>query len=925
MKSKTRTVMTFRHLKAARWLALCLPLAPAAQAADTWDGGGDDALWSNATNWVGDVAPTLPASLIFAGSTRLTPANDLTEATVTNLAFAAGAGAFTLGGNAITLGGNVSVGVAAGVPTNNQAINMPLALDKNVTLTAASVGGSNASKGALVINGPISGPFGLTTSGKNYVQLNGTNTYSGDTTVTSSGGDIYVSLGSDSAFGSGRVKFGATAYTSQLWATPSGGDRVVTNDADILTVLFIAHNATVAGKAPGGLTLSGNIRVNASSGFYVNANYLTLSGPVSGGSSAANVFELRSGKLNLWGNNTFTNTLIVTNPGYGPARVLNINSDASLGHTNNGVRLQTSATIQLPASTNVVLAPSRMFNITSNYVATFDIPAGASLTLHGPVTNSGAVAKSNSGALTFAGPVVNGGGVTLHNGTLTLSGVNTYSGGTIVKGGVLNIATNAALGAENNPLTFTAAATLRGGATNVSLAADRTLNLTNAGAYTVTLDVPTDFTLAMAGPIKGNVATNSSLNKTGPGTLILTGGSGGAPLGTLVTAAGKLSIQSGVWSVAPLLQADGSGFHVSGGAIYEQTGGTNTIPIYAHICNYPSGSSLTSTGMLSGGVMSGMELMVGRRSSGVLTVSGNALLDLYSLKLGDSTNYTSIVNLDGGTVACYHIASRATNSTQATSILNLNGGTIRAKGVAGGLIGGTSSGSAWPLTQINVKNGGAVIDSQSFAVTIPQILSHDAELGTVPDGGLTKRGTCTLTLTTNNTFTGVAAVEAGTLKLGVANTLAADVSAFVASNAVLDVNGKAQTLATLSGSGLVTNNSLLAVTAGVAPGGTNATGTLKLAATPASLSGTLVVDVATNGLCDRLHVNGDLNIIALNLSVANPSALQKYQKYVIASWTGTLAGPFLSAPLPSRWLVKYDTAAREVSLGYDFGTLIMVR
>jgi len=35
MKSKTRTVMTFRHLKAARWLALCLPLAPAAQAADT--------------------------------------------------------------------------------------------------------------------------------------------------------------------------------------------------------------------------------------------------------------------------------------------------------------------------------------------------------------------------------------------------------------------------------------------------------------------------------------------------------------------------------------------------------------------------------------------------------------------------------------------------------------------------------------------------------------------------------------------------------------------------------------------------------------------------------------------------------------------------------------------------------------------------
>lgn len=72
-------------------------------------------------------------------------------------------------------------------------------------------------------------------------------------------------------------------------------------------------------------------------------------------------------------------------------------------------------------------------------------------------------------------------------------------------------------------------------------------------------------------------------------------------------------------------------------------------------------------------------------------------------------------------------------------------------------------------------------------------------------------------------------------------------------------------------------------------------------------------------------MNGDLNITALTLSMANPSALQKYQKYVIATWTGTLSDPFLSAPLPNRWLVKYDTAARKVYLCYDFGTLIMVR
>ena len=898
---------------------LFLLLAPAIQAADTWDGGGDDALWSNATNWVGDVVPALPASLSFAGSTRLTPTNDLTDATVTNLAFAAGAGAFTLRGNALTLGGNVSVG-AGGSVTNDQTIDVPITLGKDAVLSAAPVGGYTlyaTTKGMLIINGVISGPFGLTTSGRNYVQLNGANTYTGNTVITSldPNGNNSFSIGNPDAFGTGKVIIGANVGGGTHWVQ-SAGNITLTNDVEIRAFRFVPVSFTIAGKAAGNLTLSGNVLLNhGSSGDFWCHLPLTLSGTVSGSG-----LRMATGKVILTGTNTFTDHLRSTDSGNVPT--FNINSDAAMGHTNNGVQAVYSMVFQTADGTAIALAPSRSFTSYAGRTLTFDIPLTSTLTVPGPVVNSGAIAKSGSGALTLAGTIANSGGITLNAGTLTLSGANTYGGGTIVKGGALTIATNAALGAENNPLTFTTSATLRGGATNVSLAADRALYLTNAGSYTVTIDVPTNFAMAVAGTFSGNVATNSSLNKTGPGTLSLTGGTAGSPLGSLVTAGGKLSIQGGVWSVAPLLQADGSGFSVSGGAIYEQTGGTNTIPIYAHICNYPSGSSLTSTGMLSGGVMIGMELMVGRRSSGVLTVSGNALLDLFTLKLGESTNYTSIVNLDGGVISCGYIASRATNSTQTTSILNLNGGTIRAKG-AYNIIGAYGSGTTSYLTTINVKSGGAIIDTQSYAVGIPQILGHDPDLGATPDGGLTKRGSGTLT--TTNTFTGTAAVEAGTLKLGVANTLASGVSAFVASNAVLDVNGKAQTLATLSGGGLVTNNVLLAVTAGVAPGGTNAVGTLTLAATPASLGGTFVVDVATNGVCDRLRVNGDLNVTALNLSVANPSALQKYQKYVIASCTGTLAEPFLSAALPSRWRVKYDTAGREVSLGYDFGTLIMVR
>jgi len=394
----------------------------------------------------------------------------------------------------------------------------------------------------------------------------------------------------------------------------------------------------------------------------------------------------------------------------------------------------------------------------------------------------------------------------------------------------------------------------------------------------------------------------------------------------MYTAGGKLSLQDGVWHVAPLLQADGAGFHVSGGATYEQTGGTNYLPVYSHICNYPSGSTLTSTGFLSGGVLSGMELMVGRRSSGVLTVTGTALLDLYSLKLGESTNYTSIVNLDGGVIACTHIATRDTNMPlRTTSILNLNGGTIRAKGVAGGLIGGYGSGTISYLKEVNVKGGGAVIDSQGFSVTIPQSLRHHPDLGDALDGGLTKLGSGTLTLAAPNTYNGVTRIEAGTLKVGDPFALAPASSVLVSSNAVFNVNGHYLLITGLGGSGTVISNNLLVVLQEVAPGDTNAVGTLTLAAPPSMWGGTFLVDVTANGACDRVHVQGDLDLANFSLAVADTAALNKRQRYVIATYSGALTGPFGSDALPDRWHVKYDMAARQVYLSYDFGTLFMMR
>jgi len=76
-----------------------LAFGPAAMA-DTWSGGGGDDLWSTGANWGG----TAPASgsttaLVFDGSTRLTPDQDIAHPFKFNsLDFPATAGAFALGG-----------------------------------------------------------------------------------------------------------------------------------------------------------------------------------------------------------------------------------------------------------------------------------------------------------------------------------------------------------------------------------------------------------------------------------------------------------------------------------------------------------------------------------------------------------------------------------------------------------------------------------------------------------------------------------------------------------------------------------------------------------------------------------------------------------------------------------------------------------
>ena len=120
-----------------------------------------------------------------------------------------------------------------------------------------------------------------------------------------------------------------------------------------------------------------------------------------------------------------------------------------------------------------------------------------------------------------------------------------------------------------------------------------------------------------------------------------------------------------------------------------------------------------------------------------------------------------IINLDGGSMAVTAFvrqttAAPITPTTTGSTTFNLDSGTLRARGSS------TSFLPALTGLQTIVEDGGAVIDTNGFNITIAEILEHDATLGPTLDGGLTKNGVGTLTLSGASTFTGPVTINAGT-------------------------------------------------------------------------------------------------------------------------------------------------------------------
>jgi len=285
-------------------------------------------------------------------------------------------------------------------------------------------------------------------------------------------------------------------------------------------------------------------------------------------------------------------------------------------------------------------------------------------------------------------------------------------------------------------------------------------------------------TLTVAAPLlNAGGGGAAGFTKTGAGAMLLTAENGFT--GNMIGAGGVLEVAAGgavpgAFAVSTraggtlnvsgtVTVANGGSFGVGAGV----TGTTGTVVVSpGGTLNIGNGGGFTGIG--------GRDATGTGLGNGTLTIAGGTLnvappgtgssgagLDALNFWMNPygTGGGTSTVNLDGGAI---NTARTFTNGSGSSNVFNMNGGTLRgATGYTGTFFNG--------LTRINVRNGGAVFDTNGNNNALNQPLLHSNIGGDAAiDGGLTKNGAGTLTLTgasNGGTYTGNVVVNGGTLAL----------------------------------------------------------------------------------------------------------------------------------------------------------------
>ncbi|EAS5692791.1 TPA: autotransporter-associated beta strand repeat-containing protein [Salmonella enterica subsp. enterica serovar Tennessee] len=700
----------------------------------------------------------------------------------------------------------------------------------------------------------ISGSGQVVKSGDETLTLSGTNTYSGGTLI--SGGTLVAS--NVEALGTGDVTNDAVLElnTSGDFDNALSGSGQVEKSGDGTLTLSGSNTYTGGTLISGGTLVASNVEA-LGTGDVTNDAVLELN---TGGtfdnaiSGSGQVVKSGDDALTLSGSNTYTGGTIISG---GTLVATNVDALGSGDVTDNAtLELNTGGTFDnaISGSGQVVKSGDDVLTLSgaNSYSGGTLISDGTLVASNvealgtGDVTDNATLELNTGGtfdnAISGSGQVEKSG-----DGTLTLSGSNTYTGGTLISGGTLVASNVEALGSGDVTNDAVLELNTGGDFTNnisgsgqVVKSGDETLTLSGANSYTGgtlissgtlvandvnalgTGDVTDDATLELntGGDFDNAISGSGQVVKSGDDVLTLSGAnsySGGTLIsdGTLVASNVEALGTGDVTDNATLELNTGGTFDnaISGSGQVEKSGdGALTLSG----ANSYSGGTLISDGTLiagrvdvlgSGDVTDNatLELNTGGTFDNAISGSGQVVKSGdETLTLSGANSYTGGTLISSGTLVANDVNALGTGDVTDNAVLELNTGGDFDNAISGSGKVEKSGDGTLTLSGSNTYTGGTTISGGTLVATSVEALgSGDVtdnavlELNTggtfdnviSGSGQVVKSGDDALTLSGANTYTGGTTINGGTL---VASNVEALGSGDIDNYASLQLNASGQ-------------------------------------------------------------------------------------------------------------------------------------